>query len=200
MVDGFLGLGHNAVIGGDDQDGDVGDAGAAGADGGKGFVAGGVEEGNFVALVVHLVGADVLGDAADFAVGDMGAADGVEEAGFAVVDMAEDGDYRGTGIEVGGVLDAVAAAEGAGFGDRFSHAGADAIGGGDQGGHFVVDDLVHRDHNAVTHQLLDDFHGSLVDEFGQVLDGQGLRQHQGAGRAATAAFSGSGRHSIAPMR
>ncbi len=50
VVDGLNGLRHDAVVGGHDQDGDVGDLGAAGAHGGEGFVAGRVEEGDFLVL------------------------------------------------------------------------------------------------------------------------------------------------------
>ena len=41
-----------------------------------------------------LIGADVLGDAAGLAGDDIGVADGVEQRGLAVIDMAHDGDDR----------------------------------------------------------------------------------------------------------
>ena len=104
VVDGLNGLRHDSVVGGDHQDHDVGDLGAAGAHAGKGFVARGVEEDDLAAKGrrvgvgdLHLVGADVLGDAAGFAFGHVGGADGVEQAGFAVIDVAHDGDHRRTG-------------------------------------------------------------------------------------------------------
>ena len=68
--------------------------GAAGAHLVEGGVAGRVEEGDLAALELDLVGADVLGDAARLAGGDMGLADGVEQRGLAVVDVAEDADHR----------------------------------------------------------------------------------------------------------
>ena len=43
---------------------------------------------------VDLIGADVLGDAAGFARRHVGRADGVEQRGLAVVDVAHDGDDR----------------------------------------------------------------------------------------------------------
>ena len=43
---------------------------------------------------VHLVGADVLGDATGLAGDDVGLADLVEQQGLAVVDVAHDGDDR----------------------------------------------------------------------------------------------------------
>src|SRR5262249_8261993 len=62
--DGLLGLRHHAVVGGDDQHDDVGDVGTSGPHGGKRLVAGGVNEGDQLALVLDLVGTDVLSDAA----------------------------------------------------------------------------------------------------------------------------------------
>ena len=42
------------------------------------------------------VGADVLRDSAGFAFGDVGQANGVEQRGFTVIDVAHDGDNRRT--------------------------------------------------------------------------------------------------------
>ena len=100
MVDRLDGLRHDAVVGGDDDDGDVGDLGAAGAHGGEGLVARGVEEGDPLAVVRDLVGADVLGDAAGLAGGDLGLADRVEQAGLAVVDVAHDRDHGRARLQV----------------------------------------------------------------------------------------------------
>ena len=93
---------HDAVIGGDDQDDDVGDIRAARAHGGEGFVARGVEESDGLVAALDRVGADVLGDAARFARGDVRLADGVEQRGLAVIDMAHEGDDRRTRLQLGG--------------------------------------------------------------------------------------------------
>ena len=93
VVDRLDGLRHHAVVGGDHDHGDVGDLGAAGAHGREGLVAGGVEEGDRVVVVVDLVGADVLGDAAGLAGRHLGLADRVEQRGLAVVDVAHDRDH-----------------------------------------------------------------------------------------------------------
>ena len=50
VVDGLDGLGHDAVVGGHDQDDDVGDLGAPGPHGGEGLVARGVDEGDQLAV------------------------------------------------------------------------------------------------------------------------------------------------------
>ena len=64
MRDRLLRLRHDAVVGGDDEHGDVRHLRAAGAHGGEGLVARGVEEGDLAAGVDGLIGADVLGDPA----------------------------------------------------------------------------------------------------------------------------------------
>ena len=101
VVDSFHGLGHDAVVGGHDDDTDVGDLGAAGTHGGERFVARGVEEGDVTAVAeAHRVGADVLSDAAGLTGDDVRLADVVQQRGFAVVDVTHDGDNRRTGYEV----------------------------------------------------------------------------------------------------
>ena len=59
-----------------------------------------VEEGDRLLLVVDLVGADVLGDAAGLARGDLGLADRIEQRGLAVVDVAHDRHHRRAVLEV----------------------------------------------------------------------------------------------------
>ena len=100
----LVGLRHETVVGRHHQHGDVGDAGAAGAHLVEGGVAGRVEEGDLAALELDLVGADVLGDAARLAGGDVGLADGVEQRGLAVVDVAEDAHHRRARLEELGLV------------------------------------------------------------------------------------------------
>ena len=97
VVDRLLGLGHDAVVGGDHDDRDIGHLGAAGAHGGERLVTGRVEEDDPLAVVLDLGCADVLGDAAALAGRHAGAADRVQQAGLAVVDVAHDRHDRGAG-------------------------------------------------------------------------------------------------------
>ena len=68
MIDRLDRLRHDAVVGRDHQDHEVGHLGAARAHRGEGGVAGRIDEGDLAALRRgHLIGADMLGDAAGFA-------------------------------------------------------------------------------------------------------------------------------------
>ena len=105
MIDRLAGLGHESVVGGDDDDRDVGDLGAASAHLGERLVAGRVDEGERAAVGGDgLVGADVLSDAAGLGFDDVGATDGVEQRGLAVINVTEHGDDRRTGDGVGVVF------------------------------------------------------------------------------------------------
>ena len=172
MIDRLDGLRHDAVVGGDHQDDDIGDLGAAGAHGGEGGVAGGVDERDLVAVLLDLVGADVLGDAAGLAGDDAGAADGVEQRGLAVVDVAHDGDHRRTRLEIGFVVGAgEQALLDVGLGDAangVTHLLGDELGG------VGVDDVGGLDHLALLHQVLDHLDDALGHAVGEFLDGDRL--------------------------
>ena len=88
VVDRLDRLRHHAVVGRDHEDRDVGGVGAAGAHRGERLVARRVDEGDRVAVVHRLVGADVLGDATRLAGDDVRVTDVVEQRGLAVVDVA----------------------------------------------------------------------------------------------------------------
>src|SRR3954471_6953830 len=104
VVERLDGLRHHAVVGGDDEDRDVRDLRTTGTHGGERLVARCVDEGDRAVLVldrrVHLVGTDVLGDAAGLARLHVGRADRVEQLGLSVVDVSHDGHDRRTGDEI----------------------------------------------------------------------------------------------------
>ena len=95
MVDGLHGLWHDAVIGGNHEDGQVGGLSTTGTHGGKGLVARGIQESDG-ALAVHvhrgLVGTNALGDAAFLAGALVGLTDGVQQPGLTVVNVTHNGD------------------------------------------------------------------------------------------------------------
>ena len=134
-----------------------------------------VQEGQDGATVGrHLIGADMLRDAAGFARNDGGLADRVQQRGLAVVDMAHDRDDRRARLHVLVTIDR--------RGDDLLHiAVADAQ---DLVAEFLdhqlggvgVDGLVGSDHHAHLHQRLDHVGGAFGHAVGQLLDHDGLGQ------------------------
>ena len=94
----------DAIIGGDDEHGDIRHLRAAGAHGGECLVARRIDEGDGTLCLAgvgdDLVGADVLGDPTGLASDDIRLADRVEQLGLAVVDVAHDGHDRRTRHEI----------------------------------------------------------------------------------------------------
>ena len=93
VIDGFERLRHDAVVGRDHQHHDVGDLRAAGAHARERFMAGRVDEHDLAAVLLDVIRADVLRDAAGLAVGHVGGANGVQQRSLAVIDVAHDGNH-----------------------------------------------------------------------------------------------------------
>ncbi len=167
VVDRFFGLGHDAIVGGDDQDDDVGHFGAAGAHFGESGVSWRIDEGDRFAIANDLIGADVLRDSAGFGLDDARMADGVEKGGLAVVDVAHDGDDRGTLDEQFGIVDDV-------HFFKFGHVGFEfvfhlvTVIENDQFRGFAVDRLRLRRHDFHEHQFFDDFGDGFSERLGQI--------------------------------
>ena len=156
VVDCLYGLGHDAVIGSHHQHGDIGYLCTAGTHGGKSGVAGGVQEGDVTAVNLHAVCTDVLGNAAGLAGGDVCVTDGVQQAGFAVVNVAHDHHNGGTGNQIGIVVFTVVDNPLFDGDDHFFfHLGVEFH--GHQAGGIKVDHIVDSCHSAHHHQLFDDF-------------------------------------------
>ena len=174
VIDRLDRLRHHAVVGRDHQHDDVGDLGAARAHRGEGGVARRVDEGDLAARRrVDLIGADVLGDAAGFAAGHVGRADGVEQRGLAVVDVTHDGhDRRARHQRRRIVGDVEQAFLDVGFGDALDGV-AEFL--GDELGGVGVDHVVDLRHLALLHQQLDHVDRALGHAVGEFLDGDRLR-------------------------
>ena len=191
MVDGLDRLGHDAVVGGHHQHGDVGDLGATRTHGGEGLMAGGVEEDDAPTVDHGLAGTDVLRDAAALALGHRGLADGVEQAGLAVVDMAHDGDDGRTLdelVRLGLVEDVLVLGRGRlrGLFVLVLGLGRAALGDleaellGHQRRGVAVDGLVDGGEDATADEFADDVGRVDADELGQLLDGDRLGDLDGA--------------------
>ena len=195
VVDRLDGLRHHAVVGGHDQHHQVGDLGAARAHGREGFVARRVQKRHHAARRLHVVGADVLGDAARLARGDAGAADVIQQRSLAVIDVAHHGHHgrarlvlrlmvlHGRFLEEGlGIVELGRLGDVAHFLDH-DHRG------------FLVEHLVDRHHAAQLHQHLDDFGRLDRHLVGQIAhrDGLGHRDlaHHRFGRRGERVVGGS---------
>ena len=170
MVDGLDRLGHDAVIGGDDQNCNIGHVGTAGAHGGERLVARGIQEGDEAVVDLDLICTDGLSDAASLACGDIGLADRVQDTGLAVVNVAHDADDRGTGDEI--VLRILLLGEQAlldGDVDFLLDLGVELL--GHQSSGIEIDDVVDGMHLAHLHELGDDLAGLLLQAGSQLTDG-----------------------------
>ena len=181
VVDGLNGLGHDAVIGGHDQNGQIGDHRAAGAHGGEGLMAGGVQEGDDLLAHSDLIGADGLGNTAGLAGGHIGVADIVQQAGLAVVDVAHDHNDGGALHQILFlILVVVDQSLLDGDDDLMLHDAAQLL--GDDGGGVKVDHVGQGSHDAILHQGLDHLGAGLFHPAGQLAHGDlvgDLHLHRG---------------------
>ena len=154
VVDGLAGLRAHAVVGGDHDHGDVRRLGAAGTHGGERLVARGVQERDDLVVLVDLVGADVLRDAAGLARGDLRLADRVQQRRLAVVDVTHDRDHGRARLEIlVGVLERRVRVRVVGRRDDLDLL-VELV--GDDLDRVVGQRLRERRHLAEAHQLLDD--------------------------------------------
>ena len=92
VTDRLLGLRHDRVIGGDNDDGEVSDLSTPRTHGRKGLVTRCIDEGHTgTVFELYAVRTDVLGDAARLTVDDVGLADVVKQGGLTVVNVAHHG-------------------------------------------------------------------------------------------------------------
>ncbi len=180
VVNGFKCLRHHAIVGGHHDHNDVRDLGAARSHARKRFVARRIEEDNLAsrggrALLgeLHLVGADVLRDAAGLASRNIGFADRVEQRSLAVIDVAHDGDHRRTrNFQLARVLRFENFFDGL-VGNLFfvaDHGCRRAELGGDVLDHLGVERLVHRNEHSGHQECRDQVLGAHLELLGQVLD------------------------------
>ena len=170
VVDRLNGLGHDAVVRRDNEDRDIGNHRASRAHGGERFVTGGIEEGDGLAVDLHAVRADVLGDAARFACGDVGVADRVEDRGLAVVNVSHDNDDGRSADEIRlvvlAVVDQLLLDR---DDDLLLYLGVELH--RQQGCGIKVDSVVGGDHRAHHKRLLDDLRDGGFQPESQLVDG-----------------------------
>ena len=95
MRDRFPGLRHHAVVCCHDQDHNIRTLRTPGTHGCKGRMTGSIEKSDRAPLLLHLVGADMLSNAAGFASCDFGLPNRIQKGCFSMVDVPKDRDDRG---------------------------------------------------------------------------------------------------------
>ena len=170
VIDGFFRLRHHAVIGSDHQHDDVGDLCASRTHARERFVARSVDENDAaIELTTIFVRADVLGNSAGFAAGNICLANGVEQTGFAVIHVAHDGNHGRARLEafLGLFL--------GNFQNHFFFERDDAYyaakGLGQSGGGRHVERLVDAGEDAAVQQIFQQLFGAHVEFFGQLANG-----------------------------
>jgi hypothetical protein len=113
----------------------------------------------------------VLGDAAHFFVRHLSLPDGIQETRFPVIHMTEYGNYWWPDNQIGFIIPVAETAGGqcAGLLLILGHPGPNARSRCNQSRHVVINYLVTPNHDATTHQLLDDGNRALIHQFGQSL-------------------------------
>ena len=180
VVQGLDGLRHDAVVRRNDEDDEISDVRTTGAHGTERGVTGRVEERDLLDVFLPLrmrkgnrVSADVLRDAARFAIGDIGFADDIEQGSFAVVNMTHDGDDGRTRLEsfrfvLNIHLDF--------FDERvnltftlgaFLNLELDAVLRADLNGELFVNRLIHVGEDARFHEVSDDLERLLLEGIGE---------------------------------
>ena len=168
MRNSFERLGHHAVVGRHHQNDDVSRLSTAGAHGRKGFMPRGIEERNNAARRLHMISADMLGNATRFTRSDLSAADVVEERGLAMVNVAHDRNNRRTRtsrilflrFEFAQICFRIIGLSSNRLVAHFLD---------DEHRRILIEHLVDRNHLTHRHQRLDDFrslHGHLVGKIG----------------------------------
>ena len=176
MVGGFAGLLLDPVVSGNDKNDDIGRIRPPRAQGGEGGVAGGVDETDVApAAEGDEGGADVLGDPAGLLGRMVALADGVQNRGLAVVDMAHDGDDRRARGEVRFFVGRPAE-------PLFHIALADpahavAVFGDKKLGGVGINDIIAQHIDPEALEGLDDILGPLGHAQGKLLHRKGLRHH-----------------------
>ena len=179
MVDRFLRLRHHAIVSRNHEHDDVGDLRAAGPHHRERFVTRRVEEHDVPAVAHrHVIGADVLRDAAGLALRDARGPNRVEQRGLAMVDVTHDRHDGRAHDEVLG-LDVLGLDLQQLLLER-SHLDVGAELARDHHGGFGVERAVDVQHHALHQQLREHVLHAQLELVGEILDGHSFCQRDRA--------------------
>ena len=101
MSNSLFGGRHNAVVGSNNDDGDIRYLSTTGTHSREGLVARGIEERDAMTILqLHIVSTDVLSDTTSLTSNDVGIADMVKQRSFTVVDMTHHRYNRSTADQI----------------------------------------------------------------------------------------------------
>ncbi len=172
MVDRLAGLIHHPVVGRHHQDHDIGNLGTTGAHLGEGLMAGGIEEDQITLGRTDIMGPDMLGNPAGLTGRHIGLADGVQDRGLAVIDMAHHRDHRGSGHRLTARLLLIQIENALLPGLTQLNLVAEL--GGYQGGGVDIHSLVDGGHYPHPHQFGDNLVGLGSHPMGEIADRDGF--------------------------
>ena len=178
MTESLQCLGHQSIIGSDDEHNNIGDICTAGAHGGEGGVARGVDKRDRVAFPVDGVGPNALGDASGFSGSHLRATNGIQQGGLAVINVTHECDdwtaklfLLGFGLNGLGRFDSnLLLFMDSGTGDALFTLKHKAIHVTELGGDFRLHGLVDVGEDLHPHQILDDLEGRNFQLCRQFLD------------------------------
>ncbi len=104
VVNRFHGLGHDAVVGGDNKNHQIRNLGAAGPHFSKRFMPRRIQKDNLSFFGYDMIGSDVLCNTSGFIFGDFGFSDHIEKRCLAMIHMSHYGNHRRFGYEFVGVI------------------------------------------------------------------------------------------------
>ena len=104
VIDRFERLRHHAVVRGHHQNHDIGDFSAACAHACKRFVARRVDKHDGLSVLIDVISADMLRNAAGFLAGDIRDTDRIEQRSFTVIDVAHDGNHGRAAEQIGSLF------------------------------------------------------------------------------------------------
>ena len=104
MIDCLKRLRHNPVVGGNNQNHNIRHLRTAGAHAGERLVTRRIDEDDLAIVLLDVVRADVLRNAAGFPSGHVGLTDCVKQRSLSVIDVAHDRDHGRAADEIGGFL------------------------------------------------------------------------------------------------
>ncbi len=178
MMDCLNRLRHDTIIRSNDQNRDICCHGTAGTHCRKSLMAGRIQKGNHSSVHIHLIGTNMLRNAAGFTFCDIGMTNSIQQTGFTMVNMTHDHDNRRTRDQV--FLFVITVVNNLFFNgdlDFFFHFGVKLH--SHQGSRVKINLIIDGSKNTICHQFFDNFSNCCFQTGRQFTDRDGFRNLHG---------------------